>query len=198
MAGDQSVQFEGKATHDLGRVIPDEANLVVASSMPVRDLEYFWPTSHRGIQVFASRGVNGIDGTLSTALGVAHASDQPTVLLTGDLAFLHDSNGLMSARELKGALTVILINNSGGRIFEHLPIAEFDPPYERFFSTPPDVDFKTLCAAHGVTHALIDSLNASSLAAKWAKPGLRVWEIRTDGKKDAATRKRLLRDLART
>ena len=197
MASDASAGFEGKTTHALSAIVPADSNLVVASSMPVRDLEYFWPTTNRGIQVYASRGANGIDGTLSTALGVAHASGRPTVLLTGDLAFLHDANGLMSARELDGALTVILINNSGGRIFEHLPIAEFEPPFERFFGTPPTVDFARLCAAHEVTHRRVIDVSDSTLQAEIGAPGMRVWEIRTDGKKDAATRKRLLRDLAR-
>jgi 2-succinyl-5-enolpyruvyl-6-hydroxy-3-cyclohexene-1-carboxylate synthase len=103
----------------------------------------------------------------------------------------------MSARELDGALTVILINNSGGRIFEHLPIAEFEPPFERFFGTPPTVDFAQVCAAHKVTHRRVSDVSDSTLQAEIGAPGMRVWEIRTDGKKDAATRKRLLRDLAR-
>ncbi|MDA7916603.1 2-succinyl-5-enolpyruvyl-6-hydroxy-3-cyclohexene-1-carboxylic-acid synthase [bacterium] len=197
MTSDAAAGFEGKSTHALSATIPADSNLVVASSMPVRDLEYFWPTTNRGIQVYASRGANGIDGTLSTALGVAHASDRPTVLLTGDLAFLHDANGLMSARELDGSLTVILINNSGGRIFEHLPIGEFDPPFERFFGTPPTVDFAQLCAAHDVSHRLVSDVSEASLQGEFEAPGLRIWEVRTDGKKDAATRKRLLRDLAR-
>ncbi len=197
MISDAAARFEGRASYQLATIVPDAANLVVASSMPVRDLEYFWPVSNRGIRVFASRGANGIDGTLSTALGVAHDSESPTVLLTGDLAFLHDSNGLMLSRELTGSLTVVLINNSGGRIFEHLPVAEFEPPFERFFSTPPNVDFSSLCAAHRVPHRLVEPLNNDDLQAELNEPGVRVWELRTDGKKDAATRKRLLRDLAR-
>ena len=197
MTSDAAAGFEGKSTHALSATIPADSNLVVASSMPVRDLEYFWPTTNRGIHVYASRGANGIDGTLSTAMGVAHASDRPTVLLTGDLAFLHDANGLMSARELDGSLTVILINNSGGRIFEHLPIAEFDPPFERFFGTPPTVDFAQLCAAHNISHRLVSDVSEASLQGEFGAPGLRIWEVRTDGKKDAATRKRLLRDSAR-
>ncbi|GAB5560126.1 MAG: 2-succinyl-5-enolpyruvyl-6-hydroxy-3-cyclohexene-1-carboxylic-acid synthase [Synoicihabitans sp.] len=197
MSSSASAGFEGKATRELSRLIPDNANFVVASSMPVRDLEYFWPTSNRGIQVFASRGANGIDGTLSTAMGVAHVAEGPTILLTGDIAFLHDSNGLMSAREMDGALTVILINNSGGRIFEHLPVAAFDPPFERFFATPPQVEFSKLCEAHGIAHRLLESLADPSLQTELTAPGMRIWEVRTDGKKDSATRKRLLRDLAR-
>ena len=93
--------FEGEVTWRLGQSLPAGTALCVASSMPVRDLEYFWPANDRRVRVFASRGANGIDGTISTALGVAHRSEEPVVLLTGDLAFLHDSNGLQIAHELR-------------------------------------------------------------------------------------------------
>lgn len=167
--------------------------------MPVRDLEYFWSSSNRGLEVYSSRGGNGIDGTLSTAIGVAHESGRPTFLLTGDLAFLHDSNGLMLAKELSGNLTVIVINNDGGGIFEHLPISQFEPPFERYFATPQSVDLGALCAAHKVDFervdgwpALLDVINNPSAS------GLRVREVATDRKADAALRKRLFRDAAKT
>tara|TARA_B110000483_G_scaffold22469_2_gene25889 strand:- start:882 stop:2603 length:1722 start_codon:yes stop_codon:yes gene_type:complete len=192
-----AVGFEGSLTYALAGVIPDNADLVVASSMPVRDVECFWPKTDRGLRIYSSRGANGIDGTLSTALGVAHESERPVFLLTGDLAFLHDSNGLLVAREFKGSLTVLLINNSGGGIFEHLPVAKFEPPFERYFGTPPTVDFGDLCHAHGVDHIILADL--TGLAEKISAPSmvLRVFEYKTDRKKDAATRKKLLRSLAR-
>jgi 2-succinyl-5-enolpyruvyl-6-hydroxy-3-cyclohexene-1-carboxylate synthase len=113
--------------------------------MPVRDLEYFWPATDRRHRVFFNRGANGIDGTLSTALGVAHGG-RPAVLLTGDLALLHDTNGFLLTPKLRGSLTIVLINNRGGGIFEHLPVAQFDPPFEEYFATPQTVDFAKLCA----------------------------------------------------
>lgn len=166
--------------------------LVVASSMPVRDLEYLAPARADGPRVFANRGANGIDGTLSTALGVAHRGE-PTVLLTGDLAFLHDTNGLLSAPHFAGSLTVVVINNAGGGIFGHLPVAQFDPPFEQFWATPQRVDLAKLCAAYAVPHRLVarpDEL-AELLSAQVAEPGLRVLEIRTDRRRDVATRRAL-------
>ena len=174
-----------------------DLTLAVASSMPVRDLEYVAGPSDRGITPRCNRGANGIDGTLSTACGLAHGASAPVTLLTGDLAFLHDSNGLLLRARLKGSLSVVLINNRGGGIFEHLPVASFDPPFEEFFATPQDVDFATLCAAHAVPHTLVrDWAHFSELISQPAAAGLRVLELRTDRKRDAAWRKGVFAELA--
>ncbi|MBI5381040.1 MAG: 2-succinyl-5-enolpyruvyl-6-hydroxy-3-cyclohexene-1-carboxylic-acid synthase [Opitutae bacterium] len=184
--------FEGKAVAILQRALPVGTPVCVANSMPVRDLEYFAVTLPREWRVSFNRGANGIDGTLSTALGVAHGN-RPTVLLTGDLALLHDASGLLLRAKLRGSLTVVLINNAGGGIFEHLPVAQFDPPFEEFVATPQTVSFNRLCAAYGVEHTLITSWEqlVDQLSVLPAT-GVRVLEIPTDRKRDAATRKRLL------
>lgn len=189
--------FEGRVAAMLPDALPAETTVVVANSMPVRDLEYFWPANDRGCVVHCNRGANGIDGTLSTALGIAHAGPA-TVLLTGDLAFLHDANGLLLAPKFRGSLAILLINNHGGGIFEHLPVAQFNPPFEEFFATPQTIDFALLCAAHGVPHKLIR--RTESLRRELAKSakGVRVLEIRTDRKKDAAFRKQLFEKLSET
>ena len=184
--------FEAKAAWLLSRILPVGTPLAVANSMPVRDLEYVWPAGDRGIRVYFNRGANGIDGTLSTALGIAHGNERPAVLLTGDLALLHDSNGFLLRPKLRGALTIVLINNAGGGIFEHLPVSRFDPPFEEFFATPQQVDFATLCAAHGVEHVAVRHWTQfEALVAALPKSGVRVLEIRTDRKRDAAARKAL-------
>ena len=108
--------------------------------------------------LFSARGVNGIDGTLGTAIGIAHQSNQPTFLLTGELAFLHDSNALLFASELIGSLTVLLINNQGGGIFENLAVANL-PEFEKCFATPQTCDFAKLCAAHSVEYLLLQGEN---------------------------------------
>lgn len=183
--------FEGDIAPALAGALPKQTPLFVASSMPVRDVEYFWPATARGYRFYFNRGANGIDGTLSTALGVAHAG-RPAVLLTGDLAFLHDSNGLLLSGKLRGSLTVILINNNGGGIFEHLPVAGYNPPFEDYFATPQNVDFGQLCAAHGVPHRGVRSLGELKKAvAKLPADGVRVLEVRTNRRQDAAFRKRL-------
>ncbi len=181
--------FEGQATVSLAQHLPKLTPVFVANSMPARDVEYFWPGTDRAPQFFYNRGANGIDGTLSTALGVAHRH-RPAVLLTGDLALLHDSNGFLLGPKFQGSLTIVLINNNGGGIFEHLPVAAFNPPFEEFFATPQTVDFKKLCAAHGVGYTLVrDGAHFKGLIAKLPQRGIRVLELRTDRKKDAALRK---------
>jgi 2-succinyl-5-enolpyruvyl-6-hydroxy-3-cyclohexene-1-carboxylate synthase len=188
--------IEPKAAWLLAQHLPKRTPLLVASSMPVRDLEYFWPATDRSHQVFFNRGANGIDGTLSTALGVAHGG-RPAVLLTGDLALLHDTNGFLLTRNLRGSLTIVLINNRGGGIFEHLPVAQFDPPFEEYFATPQTVDFAKLGAAYGVEHTLVtDWAQFTAAISRLPASGLRVLEVRTDRKRDAAWRKRLLADAA--
>lgn len=183
--------FEGDVTLSLARMLPDGTPLFVASSMPVRDVEYLWPADDRGRKLYFNRGANGIDGTLSTALGVAHGN-APAVLLTGDLALLHDTNGFLLRPKLKGSLTVVLINNRGGGIFGHLPVAQFEPPFEEYFATPQEVDFARLCAAYGVEHVKVAGLTQlGELLAKLPAQGLRVIEVSTDRKQDVQTRKQL-------
>lgn len=183
--------FEGKAAWLLGRRLPPGTSLFLASSMPIRDAELFLPTGRHRLRAFGNRGANGIDGALSTALGFAH-DGPPAAALLGDLSFLHDTNGLMAARELRGSLKAVVIDNRGGGIFEHLPIAGFDPPFERYFATPPSVDLELLCRAHGVP---CRSPGTWAEFAGWLSappvPGLEVILLRTDRKIDAATRRTL-------
>ncbi|MDR0352378.1 MAG: transposase, partial [Opitutaceae bacterium] len=187
--------FEPGAVWLLARHLPESTPLFVANSMPVRDAEYFWPANDRRARFYFNRGANGIDGTLSTALGIAHGNARPAVLLTGDLSLLHDANGFLiggNAR-FRGGLTIVLVNNRGGGIFEHLPVASFEPPFEDYFATPQQVDFARLCEAHGVEHHLIrDWAQFAHLIAALPPAGVRVLEIRATRKTDAARRKALL------
>jgi 2-succinyl-5-enolpyruvyl-6-hydroxy-3-cyclohexene-1-carboxylate synthase len=183
--------FEPKIARELPSMIAAGTPVFVASSMPVRDVEYFWPAGDGRHRMFFNRGANGIDGTLSTALGIAHGGG-PTVLLTGDLALLHDTNGLLHTPHVRGSLTVVLINNRGGGIFEHLPIAQFEPPFEKFWATPQAVDFATLAEAHGAAHVYVkDWKHLRELVAN-PVTGVRILEIVTDRKRDAAFRRQLL------
>jgi 2-succinyl-5-enolpyruvyl-6-hydroxy-3-cyclohexene-1-carboxylate synthase len=188
--------FEGCATWLLARSLPVDTPVFVANSMPVRDAEYFWPPNDRRLRPFFNRGANGIDGTLSTALGIAHGG-RPTVLLTGDLALLHDTNGFLLPPKLSGSLTIVLINNRGGGIFEHLPIAEFDPPFEDYFATPQHVDFAKLCSAYGIAHVMVrDWAHFTEVVSNLPAGGIRVLEVRTNRKRDAEFRKRLFAEIA--
>ncbi len=182
---------EPRATRELAELLPRGTPLFVASSMPVRDIEYFWPVNSRGVRLFFNRGANGIDGTLSTAFGVAHGA-APAVLLTGDLALLHDTNGFLHKAKFRGSLTIVLINNRGGGIFQHLPVAQFDPPFEEYFATPQDVNFERLCGAYGIAHTEVkDWTHFRILLQTLPAEGVRVLEIKTDRKHDASFRKTL-------
>ena len=189
--GAENSLFEPKAAWLLARHLPEGTALFVANSMPVRDIEYVWAAGNRRLRPFCNRGGNGIDGTLSTALGVAHGG-QPAVLLTGDLALLHDTNGFLLRPKFRGSLTIVLINNRGGGIFEHLPVAQFQPPFEEFFATPQEADFAGLAAAYGAGHILVgDWAHFTTLISTLPASGVRILEVRTDRKRDAAGRKQL-------
>ena len=181
--------FEGKIAWWLAHHLPPETPLLIANSTPVRDVEWFWPLNDRRIRPYFNRGTNGIDGILSTAFGVAHRH-RPTVLLTGDLAFLHDCGGLRLSSHLQGSLTILLINNRGGGIFELLPIAEAGPPFEPYFVTPQAVDFALLCQAHGIPHRQLETWEELAQALDpLPAQGVRVLEILTDRKADAQRRR---------
>ncbi len=184
--------FEGKAAWLLSQKLPVGSSVFLASSMSVRYAEWFWSAGSRACSVFANRGANGIDGTLGTALGVAHGG-KPAVLLTGDLAFLHDSNALLAAKHLQGSLTVVCINNNGGGIFEHLPVAQTSAEFEDYFATPQTVDLSQLCAAHGISHTCIHDWDTfTESVSRLPDQGVRVLELQTDRKTDRETLKQLL------
>jgi 2-succinyl-5-enolpyruvyl-6-hydroxy-3-cyclohexene-1-carboxylate synthase len=184
--------FDSKVPWMMARHLPQETPVMIANSLPIRDVEWFWPPSNGRIRLFCNRGANGIDGTLSTALGIAHQGP-PTVLLTGDLALLHDTNGWLSLPRLQGHLTVILINNHGGGIFEMLPVAKFDPPFEDFFATPQTVDFNHLCAAYGVNYERVQSWKQLQACLSFLpERGVRVLEVRCDRKQSQLIRQKLL------
>ncbi|WP_413164430.1 2-succinyl-5-enolpyruvyl-6-hydroxy-3-cyclohexene-1-carboxylic-acid synthase [Capilliphycus salinus ALCB114379] len=187
---------EPKLSWLLPQILPEKTPLFIANSMPVRDVEFFWKPNSLQIQPFFNRGANGIDGTLSTALGIAHRQ-QSSVLLTGDLALLHDTNGFLLRNKFIGHLTILLINNNGGGIFELLPIAEFNPPFEDYFATPQDIDFAQLCTTYGVNYQKIQSWEQlKQLLNPLPKAGIRVLEIPTNRKLDAQWRLNTLNKFA--
>ncbi|HEY2200405.1 MAG TPA: 2-succinyl-5-enolpyruvyl-6-hydroxy-3-cyclohexene-1-carboxylic-acid synthase, partial [Solirubrobacteraceae bacterium] len=131
---------------ELGVLLPQEATLFVASSMPVRDIETFWPVRDDPPRVLCNRGANGIDGTVSSAFGVAAAGGGPVVLLIGDVALAHDIGGLLAASRLDLKLTIVLLDNGGGGIFDFLPVsnaamAQQNDIYRSHIATPTGLDF---------------------------------------------------------
>lgn len=176
--------YEGKVAWLLSQSLPTATPIFLANSMSIRNAEYFWQPNDRRIVPYFSRGANGIDGTLSTALGIAY--QDRGILLTGDLALLHDTNGFLVAQKFSGHLTIIVINNRGGGIFEMLPIANFSTEFEEYFATPQAVNISRLCAAYGIEHQTIRSwLQLENLLQNLPEVGIRVLEINCDRHLDA-------------
>ena len=181
--------IESKVPWLISQILPPETPIFIANSMPVRDVEFFWKPNNLRIKPYFNRGANGIDGTLSTALGIAH-HQQSSVMLTGDLSLLHDTNGFLISNKFSGHLTIILINNNGGGIFEMLPISQFNPPFEEFFATPQNIDFSQLCATYNVEYHLISAWEElQNYLKQLPKTGIRVLEVRTNRKRDVIWRK---------
>lgn len=169
----------------LARLVPAGAVVFAGNSMPVRDLDSFFPAVTKPVRVLCNRGVSGIDGVTSTALGVAAATEAPTVLVTGDISFYHDMNGLLAAQRYgeRMSATIIVINNDGGGIFSFLPQKTAGlEHYEELWGTPHGLDFRHTAALYGLeyttaqTPAAFDAAVSSSLT----RPGVRIIEVKTN------------------
>lgn len=169
-----------------------ETAIFIANGMPVRDMNAFCPAGAR-FWAFHNRGANGIDGTLSTALGVAHGCMEQTILYTGDLSLLHDTNGFLIAPHFCGNLCIVLQNNGGGNIFRHLPVAKENPHFEKLWLTPQRADFEKIAAAYGADYACAGTLaELGALLAQFrSKQGIHLIEIRTDGERSRQMRSEL-------
>ncbi|WP_339103701.1 2-succinyl-5-enolpyruvyl-6-hydroxy-3-cyclohexene-1-carboxylic-acid synthase [Haloterrigena salinisoli] len=140
----ESAPFEGAILADVFAGAPDPATVFVSNSMPIRDADRFGRPRGADLTVLSNRGASGIDGIASTALGAGSATDEPLVLVTGDLAFYHDSNGLLAVDRCDVDATIVLLDNDGGGIFHELPIEEFEPPFTDQFKTPHGLEFDAL------------------------------------------------------
>ncbi|XVX21041.1 2-succinyl-5-enolpyruvyl-6-hydroxy-3-cyclohexene-1-carboxylic-acid synthase [Actinomycetota bacterium] len=176
----------------------DEDVLVVGASNPVRDLDVAMAARPRGLTVVANRGLAGIDGTISSAIGIALAGQRRTVAYMGDLTFLHDSGGLLiGPKEPRADLTVVVANDDGGGIFTLLEHGEPTraTDFERIFGTATGTRIADLCAAHGVDHQLAATADALVEALGRAHDGIRVIEVPQDRATHRAVHQRL-RELA--
>lgn len=180
-SGKEEKVTEGEAVRALMEVIPDQSSLFVGNSMAIRDVDLFYKANSKSIELLANRGVNGIDGMISSALGAA-ASGKTVTLLIGDLSFYHDMNGLLAAKHYDLSMTILLVNNNGGGIFSFLQQANDRKHFELLFGTPTDIDFSQAVSMYGGDYRiartedeLVHILNDS-----YQKKGLKVIEIQTD------------------
>ena len=172
--------FEGRTIRELQQHIPDNSQVLVANSMTIRDFDYFWFSGEADAVLYGNRGVNGIDGTVSTALGLA-ANGQPTYLVTGDLSLFHDLNGLAVAKTHNLNLTIILHNNDVGGIFEYLP-QKGTKHFDYLFSTSQGLDYSGAAKLYGCGYTKISSPDelVSVLAKVSKESGVHIIEIPTD------------------
>ena len=133
---------EGVALATAVETAPAGATVFVSNSTPVRDMDRFVPPGERSLVTLGNRGASGIDGITSTAAGATLAGDGPGLLVTGDLAWLHDTNGLLALRDFQVDLTCVVLNNDGGGIFHALPIESVEPPFTEAFRTPHGLTFE--------------------------------------------------------
>src|SRR4051812_7632710 len=174
--------FEGRIARDAVAAAPDGGTLVVASSMPVRDVESF-ARPRDGVRFVANRGANGIDGFVSTALGAAIGGDGPVVALLGDLCFLHDQNGLLGAASRGADVTYVVVDNDGGGIFSFLPQAAAAPEhFEALWGTPQGIDVGAVAALHGIPTVEIGRAGEliGAVEDSIGAGGVRVVRVRTD------------------
>jgi 2-succinyl-5-enolpyruvyl-6-hydroxy-3-cyclohexene-1-carboxylate synthase len=171
---------EPKLARDVAALVPPQTTIVVGPSMPLRDLEWFM-RPRADVRVLANRGTNGIDGFVSTAVGVAVASRAPVCALVGDLTMLHDQNGLLLARREDIDLTYIIVNNNGGGVFSLTAPPECEDVFERVYGAGQDVDFEALAHLYRLPYTRVET--AASLQGTLASmpdSGVRLIEVRSD------------------
>lgn len=191
--GADTTLFEGGILHDVTALAPDPCTLFVSNSMPVRDLDRFGAPRSAAITALGNRGASGIDGITSTALGVGSAGEEPLVLVTGDIAYYHDMNGLLAVARCDVDATIVLVNNDGGGIFHRLPIEEFDPPFTDYFNTPHSLDFEPSGDLYGLEFERVDSREAfrESYRDSLESDGTQVIEVLVNGEESHRHREAL-------
>jgi 2-succinyl-5-enolpyruvyl-6-hydroxy-3-cyclohexene-1-carboxylate synthase len=191
------IRFEGRVFLELAARLPADSLLFVGNSMPVRDMDTFFPKLGRSVRVLANRGASGIDGVISTALGAAAAWAGRTVLVIGDVSFYHDFTSLLNAARHGIDLAVVLIHNDGGGIFQFLPQAGYPDTFDQF-RTPHGLDFEAGVRMFGGVFRRARTWHefGAELEAGLERPGLTVLEVRTDPNENRALHGDVLQRIA--
>ena len=200
--------FDGAAIARALAALPDGAAVFAGNSMPVRYVDAFDRPDTRHINVYGNRGASGIDGNVSTALGLAAATGRPVYALLGDITFYHDMNGLLAARQYRlNDVVFVVTNNDGGGIFRRLPIARHDPPFTDLFLTPHGLTFGHAAALYGLEYVAVrDAVDLeAALAADEGRrttadhrppTAARLIEVMTDGAADHEAHRAILAAVA--
>lgn len=187
------VMFEGKIFSELSRFLPDNSMVFAGNSMPVRDMDSFFPSSGKNIKFLANRGASGIDGVVSTALGAAAVTDRRSVLILGDISFYHDMNGLLAAKNNQIPITIIVVNNNGGGIFSFLPQAEYPEYFEAYFGTPHELQFQSAAELYGINYYKVENWKEFRFAIESSlrSSGTEIIEIRCDRTENVGLHKKV-------
>lgn len=184
--------FDGAVVYDVVRLIPDESTLFVGNSLPVRHLDQFGRPNGKHIYTYANRGASGIDGNISTALGLGAARpDRPLVAIIGDVTFYHDMNGLLAVQRCGVPITIVLLNNAGGGIFNRLPISKFGTVFTDYFITPHGLDFSHAAKLYGLDYIQVQTRDAfkEAFPSKVGTNHSTIIEVQTNAVSDLARRK---------
>jgi 2-succinyl-5-enolpyruvyl-6-hydroxy-3-cyclohexene-1-carboxylate synthase len=194
LSGLEAEVLEGRIFPILVERLPPGALVILGNSMPVRDADTFLGSGERAIRFAGNRGASGIDGQLSTALGAAAARREPTVLVVGDLGFLHDLGGLQIAARHRIPLLVVVVNNDGGGIFSFLPQVELTRSFETLFGTPHGLGLEPAVGMCGGRYVRARSWAelAGAIDQSLGEGGLRVVEIVSDRAQNRALHERVL------
>jgi 2-succinyl-5-enolpyruvyl-6-hydroxy-3-cyclohexene-1-carboxylate synthase len=185
-------QDEGAFAGKLFNLLPDGSDLISGSSMPIRDVDTFFNQTNKDIAIYANRGTNGIDGVVSTALGIQQARKRPATLLIGDISFLHDSNGLLVSRFHETDLTIVVMNNDGGGIFSYLPQSKEETYFEKLFGTPTGLTFDSIATMYQAEYFAVDSKEAFEDALTTPKhKDLRIIEVKTNRQENVIAHRHL-------
>ncbi|ALC84636.1 2-succinyl-5-enolpyruvyl-6-hydroxy-3-cyclohexene-1-carboxylate synthase [Bacillus sp. FJAT-22090] len=188
----ETEEDEGALAATLFEVLSDGDFLFASSSMPIRDVDTFYNKTTKDIQIYANRGTNGIDGVVSTALGVYAATKRPGYLLIGDLAFLHDVNGLIVSRFQKTDLTVVVMNNDGGGIFSYLPQSTETNYFEHLFGTPTGLKFSHIAAMYDAQYDAVHTKeDFHKVLSEQKRKDIRIIEVFTNRQVNTETHRKL-------
>lgn len=190
--------FDGTAVAELLRHLPENTNLLIGNSLPVRHLDLYGRSRPQTPHIFGNRGASGIDGNIATGLGIAAASQRPTYILVGDVTAYHDLNSLLFLKaESRGqkaeskithhalrGVTLIVLNNDGGNIFRRLPISQHEPPFTDLFLTPHGLTFEHAAQMFDLDYVRVENRETFQQALAQSGSAPRLIEVMTDGRSD--------------
>ena len=187
--------FDGAVLHDVVDLMPADGALSAGNSLPVRHLDQFGLPSGKPVFAFANRGASGIDGNVSTALGISAArSGKRLVAVLGDITLYHDMNGLLAIKRCDVPVTIVLLNNGGGGIFQRLAIREFEPIFSDYYITAPGLDFAHAAALYDLNYIRADDRASFRQAFSESVGGTSstLIEVRTDAVADLKRRNEIM------